>query len=427
MKFLITNIDPLSIAEEIGIEKGSYLIKVNDVSIKDRIDYLYHISNDFVELTIQDIYGNITIYNIEKNFDEDIGLNFISPLMDEAKSCNNNCIFCFVHQLPKGMRKSLYFKDDDSRLSFMQGNFITLTNMTKDQLSRIADYGIYPVNISVHSTNPVIRKKMMKSNSSQNILEQLKYLYSRNVIMNSQIVLVPSYNDGKDLDSTIEDLYSLNKYMKSVAIVPVGITKHRKGLEKISPFNSKTSREIIDRIERFQIKFLNEIGTRFVFISDEFFLVANSKIPGAEYYENYSQIENGVGLVRFFIDSFSSKIYNFKINTDNNYMIITGKLFEPVLNDCILRINQNNNIKVIGINNNFFGNTITVTGLLTFDDIVNQVKEKDNITVIIPNCIFNSDGITLDDKTAEDFKSEFSKIIFVDENAKSLLDAIRSK
>lgn len=399
---VIKRIDRNSIAEEIGLKIGDIILSINGVIIKDRMDYIFNITEEYIELVT--IRNDIEIvYDIYKEYDEDLGVSFSSPLMSIPRVCTNKCIFCFVDQNPKGLRRSLYFKDDDSRLSFMHGNFITLTNMTDNDLKRIVDYNIHPINVSVHSTNSDIREEMTKNSKSGKIMKQLEFLAENKVVMNAQIVMIPGYNDKLELVSTIKDLYSFYPYMQSVGIVPVGLTKHRKNLKKIEAVTKDMAIETIEIVNKLQVDFYKENKTRFAFLSDEFFIIADKEIPPSDYYEGYNQIENGVGLIRSFNDEFTQNI-NGKFKSSKKIIIATGKLFYPNL---IMLKNKYrdffHSIEIIDVENDFFGSMITVYGLLTYKDIINRLKEKKEGTLILADIIFNNDGLTIDDKTKTDF------------------------
>ena len=276
-----------SIADEIGIEVGDLLISINEQEIHDIIEYKFLMSDEYIELEIQKINGQIYIYEIEKEYDDDLGIEFTNPIIDKAKSCRNKCVFCFIDQLPKGMRETLYFKDDDSRLSFLQ----------EEDINNIIKYRISPINISVHTTNPELRQKMIKNKFAGKLYEIMKRLAEAGIQMNCQIVLCPGYNDKEELTRTISDLETLYPYVNSAAIVPVGITKHRGNLPDLEIFNEKTAGETIDQIHELQRYYLDKIGTRFAFLSDEFYIIANRELLKYDEYEGFIQFENGVGMI----------------------------------------------------------------------------------------------------------------------------------
>ena len=297
---IIEEVERGSIAEELGIEPGDILLKINDQAVKDIIDYKYLISDEFILLEVEKPNGEVWEFEIEKDNDEDLGIAFTNPLIDRAKSCRNKCIFCFIDQLPPNMRESLYFKDDDSRLSFLQGNFITLTNMSDEEIDRIIKYRLSPINISVHTTNPELRVKMLNNKNAGKIYDIIKRFHQANLEVNCQIVLVPKVNDGKELDRTLKDLAKVYPTVGSIAVVPVGITKYREKLAPVEAFNSESAKEVLEQLEAHQEKFLRELGTRLVFPSDEFYALAKREVPSYEEYEGFPQLENGVGLIRSF-------------------------------------------------------------------------------------------------------------------------------
>jgi len=294
---VITKIQKGSIAEELEIQKGDILISINSQKVEDIIEYQYLIAEDYIELEIQTKSGEIVIYEIDKDVDEELGIEFENPITNSVQTCRNKCMFCFIDQLPNGMRKTLYIKDDDSRLSFLQGNFITMTNMGQKELDKMIKYHISPVNISVHTTDSNLRVKMLKNKTAGNILEKMTILKNANIDMNAQIVLIPNVNDKENLEKTLNDLEKLHPNLQSIAIVPIGITKYRDNLEKVDIFDKKSSIELIKQIEKFQKNYLQKLKTRFVFLSDEFYVMSGIKRPTHKEYEGYKQLENGVGLM----------------------------------------------------------------------------------------------------------------------------------
>ncbi|EHL16198.1 hypothetical protein HMPREF9629_01454 [Peptoanaerobacter stomatis] len=294
---IITKVTEGSIADELEIEKGDILLSINSQSVEDIIEYQYLIADEYIELEIQTKDGEVVIYEIEKDIDEDLGIEFENPITNSVQTCRNKCMFCFIDQLPKGLRKTLYIKDDDSRLSFLQGNFITMTNMGKKEIDKMIKYHISPVNISVHTTDSELRIKMLSNKTAGDILEKMKKLKKANIVMNAQIVLIPNVNDKKNLEKTLYDLEKLHPQLQSIAIVPIGITKYRQKLAKVDIFNTDTARDLILQVQEFQQKFLKNLGTRFVFLSDEFYVMSGVKRPSYKEYEGFKQLENGVGLM----------------------------------------------------------------------------------------------------------------------------------
>ena len=398
-----------SIADELGIEVGDLLISINGEPIHDIIEYRFLLSDEYLEVEIQKQNREVYIYEIEKDYDDDLGIEFTNPIIDKAKSCRNKCVFCFIDQLPKGMRETLYFKDDDSRLSFLQGNFVTLTNMSEEDINNIIKYRISPINISVHTTNPELRKTMIKNKFAGNLYSIMERLAEAQIQMNCQIVLCPGYNDKEELERTVSDLTKLYPYVNSAAAVPVGITKHREHLPNLEIFNEKTAGETIDQVDKLQKKYLKELGTRFIFLSDEFYIMANRKLLDYDEYEGFIQFENGVGM----ISKFEREIKDYLENLSEDHKskikkvsIATGHSayeFMCEMAKCIMEKCPNVQIDVYKIINNFFGDTITVSGLVTATDIIDQLKDKNlGETLYIPRRMLKADEeIFLDNITLE--------------------------
>lgn len=432
LKNLISSISKNSIAEEIGIEKGDRLLRINNKAIIDVIDYLYQMADNFLELELEKSNGEIWIVEVEKEFDEELGISFHNPILDHAKSCKNKCVFCFVDQLPDNMRKSLYFKDDDSRLSFLQGNFVTLTNISDKELERIIEYNISPINVSIHTTNPDLRKEMLKNKNAGKILERLKLLTSNRILVNGQIVLCPNINDKSELDRSIKDLYPLYPNLNSIAIVPVGITKYRENLAFLEPFNKENSEEVIEQIEKWQEYLKKKIGTRFVYIADEFYVLGNKELPDFHAYEGFPQLENGVGLIKKLENEFLTHLTMLSSNSklEKRLTIVTGTSAKGYLNGLIVKFNSKFpkvNVVIHSITNNFFGNMITVSGLVTGKDIIDQLKNKDlGEKIILPKSMFKSnENILLDDITKEDIELALkTKVHICEVNGKSLINII---
>lgn len=430
---IIEKVNKGSIAEELNIETGDVLLSINGNKVKDIIDYKFLISDEYVEVEIEKKDGEIWVLEIEKEFDEDLGIEFTNPLIDKAKTCRNKCIFCFIDQLPKGMRETLYFKDDDSRLSFLQGNFITLTNMSDEDIDRIIQYRISPVNISVHTTNPELRKSMLNNKNAGKIMPILERFKEAGLEVNCQIVLVKGVNDGIELERTLNDLSSLYPSIRSVAVVPVGLTKYRENLHKIEPFDRESSLQVLNQIIEKQNELLKKIGTRFVFPSDEFYVMANYPIPEFDEYEGFPQIENGVGLIRNFEHEVEKELKNINNNCDlkKSYILATGTLaydFMLKIKEKVLSKFYNLNLKVVAIENKFFGELITVSGLVTGQDLLNKLRKyKDIDGIIIPRTMLRSDTeVFLDDLTVSDIQSRLNvKIIPVEVSGKEFVNIFR--
>lgn len=407
-----------SIAEELEIEPGDILLSINGTKIKDVIDYKYLISDDLLEVEIGKKNGEIWELEIEKDYNEDLGIIFTNPLIDKAKTCKNKCMFCFIDQLPPNMRDTLYFKDDDSRLSFLQGNFITLTNMSEDDIERIIKYRLSPINVSVHTTNPELRVKMLNNKNAGKVYEILKRFHEASLEVNCQIVLVPGVNDGKELVRTIDDLSSLYPTIESVAVVPVGVTKYREHLAKLKTYDKESSTKLLEDILIIQEKFLAKMESRFIFPSDEFYCLADMELPSYEDYEGFPQYENGVGLMKSFEYEVEEELEKIKIpiKTEGKFIIATGTLAYEFICDIVNKIKKkfiNLELVVIPIENNFFGKTITVSGLVTGIDLINQLRNcKDADKIIIPKSMLKRDeDIFLDNITIDEVEKQLNKKI----------------
>lgn len=431
---IIEDVEIGSIADELEIETGDILLSINKTKVKDVIDYKFMISDDYLLVEIEKLSGEIWELEIEKDYNEDLGIIFTNPLIDKAKSCKNKCMFCFIDQLPPNMRNTLYFKDDDSRLSFLQGNFITLTNMSDDEIDRIIKYKLSPINVSIHTTNPELRIKMLKNKNAGKVYEILKRFHQANLEVNCQIVLVPEVNDGEEFKRTIKDLADLYPTVKSVAVVPTGITKYRDGLENIKNYNKETAIEAIKDIEEMQKRYLDSLNTRFVFASDEFYCLSKTELPEFDAYEGFPQYENGVGLMKSLeseIDEEILKLDNsiYK-NPNNKYIIATGTLAFDFISSLVDKIKskfKDLNIKVIPIENNFFGKTITVSGLVTGGDLIDQLKEEKDIEgLIIPSAMLKRDeNIFLDNITLDEVEEELKTKVYVSEvDGKDLINLL---
>lgn len=407
-----------SIAEELEIEPGDELISVNGASIQDYIDYKFQISDYEIELEIKKQNGEVWELEIEKEYDEDLGIIFENPLMDNIKVCSNNCVFCFIDQMPKGMRKTLYLKDDDTRLSFLYGNFITLTNLSDDEISRIIRYRISPIKVSVHATDLNLRNEMMGKKDGKDIMVYLKKLADGGITVDCQIVLCRGINDKEVLNNTIDDLISLYPNIRSAAVVPVGLTDHRDKLYKLNKFDKESSQELINQVANKQNELLKKHGTRFVFIADEFYVLSESEFPPYDSYEDFDQIENGIGLFRLLEREIEDSLKNiYKINGSNKkFTIVTGAAAYGIMSDLSDRITKKTGIEinVVKIINECFGKNITVAGLVTGKDIINQLKGKGFENLIIPKVMVEfEDSIFLDNVKIEDLVKELNTKVYV--------------
>lgn len=421
-----------SIAEELGIEIGDKIISINGNQIKDIIDYRFLMADEYVEVEIEKSDKELWILEIEKDYDEKLGIEFEDAIMDDARSCSNKCIFCFIDQLPKGMRKSLYFKDDDSRLSFLQGNFVTLTNMKDDDIDRIIRYRISPINISVHTTNGELRKKMLNNRFAGDIYDNLRKLASAGIQMNCQIVSCPGVNNGEELVNTIGDLYKLHPYIENVAVVPVGVTMHREGLFPLKLYNKQLATEEIKNVRKLQDIYEGEINEPFVRLSDEFYITSGMKIPEDDFYRGFKQLEDGIGMIRFFRDTIKKDLDKLNKYSTGSFTMVTGvSAYEEILmaSKSIMESNPNIHISVEKTINKVFGETITVAGLLTGKDIIDNLREKQlGEFIIIPkNMLRSGEKVFLDDITLDKMESELGKEVLVcDYTGEDLIDIINS-
>ena len=384
---LIREVYPDSIAEAMEIEPGDVLLRINNQKIEDVFDYRYMIKDEYVEVLIRKPDGEEWLLEIEKEYDDDLGVEFENGLMSDYRSCSNKCIFCFIDQMPPGMRETLYFKDDDSRLSFLQGNYITLTNMKQKDVDRIIEMQLAPINISVQTTNPELRCKMLHNRFAGEKLQFLDDLYAGHVEMNGQIVLCKGVNDKDELKRSIEDLMKYLPFMRSVSVVPAGLSKYREGLYPLELFDKEEAEEVIDLIESYQKKFYEEYGLHFIHASDEWYITAERDFPEEERYDGYIQLENGVGMMRLFITEFTEALEQVKSNpgylkmreeVKRTVTIATGKLTYATICSFAERMMEafpGLQIHVFAIRNDFFGETITVSGLITGQDLTAQIKE----------------------------------------------------
>ena len=409
-RHLIKSVTPGSIAEEMEIEAGDYLLEVNGTTIVDIFDYQLLCMDEFIDVVIEKSNGEQWELEIEKDENEELGLEFENGLMDEYRSCCNKCMFCFIDQMPPGMRETLYFKDDDSRLSFLQGNYITLTNMNENDVDRIIRYNLSPINISVHTTNPKLRCKMLNNRFAGDKLKYIDRLNAADVEMNGQVVLCKNVNDKEELERTISDLEKYIPNMRSVSIVPSGLTKFRDGLYPLELFEKEDACAVIDTIEKWQKHFYEKYGIHFIHASDAWYILAEREMPEEERYDGYLQLENGVGMIRSFIEEV--KDYLDSIEGDDrviNVSTISGVLAYDTIKSSCDKINKkfpNVNVHVYKIINDYFGHSITVTGLLTGQDICAQLSGKElGDNLLLPtNTLKADENIFLDDMTLEELE-----------------------
>ena len=396
MSVIIKNVEKKSPAYKAGIKSGDTLVSLNGNTIMDVLDYRFYQNNEKIITEIINTKGRIKKIKIKKGEFDELGLEFDTYLMDEKRPCKNKCIFCFIDQLPKGLRKSLYFKDDDSRLSFLFGNYITLTNITEHEIERIIKMHISPINISVHTTNPELRVKMMTNKNAGKVLEIMHRFNDAGIKMNSQLVLCPGINDGDELRRSLDDLLNLEN-MECIAAVPVGLTKYRKGLTELKPFDKETAAEVLDIIDEYAEKSLQKYGERRIYGSDEFYLLAERKIPNADFYGDFLLLENGVGLWALLKSEAEDALYDVEQGScDRHISIATGvdaySLIREIANKCEQKY-DGLKCDVYAIKNNFFGERITVAGLVTATDIYDQLKNQNlGDTLLIPSSMLRAEG-----------------------------------
>lgn len=432
MAVKIYNVTKGSRAEKAGIKSGEILLKINSNEIVDVLDYRFYQVNRQLKLEISDGENTRTVEITKGEYDE-IGLEFETYLMDEQHSCRNKCIFCFIDQLPKGLRKSLYFKDDDSRLSFLFGNYITLTNITEHEIERIIKMHISPINVSVHTTNPELRCKMMNNRFAGDALKNLKRFADAGITLNCQIVACPGINDGDELLRTMRDLENLGVEM--TAIVPVGLTAYRDGLYPLVPYNKETAAQTLDLIEQYGDMCKEKYGRRIFFAGDEFYILAEREIPAHEFYEDFSALEDGVGMITYLTDDVKWALEEFE-NDENPNQTVTvacGTGVYPFMKKIMAMINEkfpNITINTQPIKNNFFGGGVNVSGLVTGGDLINQLKGK-NIgeRLIIPSSMLRFENdLFLDDVSTDDVERELNvQLVAVNNNGADLVNAIISK
>ena len=413
MSVTVKNVIPKSVAAKAGLKAGDVIVKINGKEVNDYLDYMYLSAND--ELIIE--LENRTVKVKNRNF-EPLGAEFDSLLIDEPRSCRNKCVFCFIDQLPPNMRESCYFKDDDYRLSFLQGNYVTLTNMSDDDLDRIIEYNIPRINVSVHTTNPELRCKMLNNKFAGKIMEQMKRFSGSGMQINCQIVLCRDYNDGEELNRTINDIYSLGESVESLSIVPVGLSAHRNGLTELQPFDKESSQAVIKQVSEFQKKFKEERGINFVYLSDEFYIMAEEEIPEQEEYDGFPQIENGVGLCSSLQWEFEDALNDTDdLTVKSKKTVVTGYLAYNFIKELTAKL-KSDKIEVKKIKNTFFGEKITVSGLVTGGDIIEQLKgEELGECILIPVSMLRHDDVVfLDNKTIFDVEKALNVKVEVVQN-----------
>ena len=426
----VLSVDEGSIAEELEIEEGDLILSINDKEIVDYLDYKFLATGEEIVMAVKKKNGDLYEYEIENPYLEDLGINFKNMLFDNPKSCHNKCIFCFIDQMPKGMRDTLYFKDDDARLSFLYGNYVTLTNMTDKDIDRLIEYRISPVNISVHTTNPELRKMMLNNKNADKILTHIEKLYKNGIEMNFQVVLCPDINDGTELDRTISDLSNFLPVARSMSVVPVGITRCRDGLYPMKSFDKASSQRVVEQITAWQTKLLKECDTRFVYASDEFYVNADLSIPDESEYEDFPQIENGVGMLASMQAEFEKALdCDMELKENKKTIIATGEIsynfIKKLVNLAKMRYNIND-IEVIGVKNELFGGKVSVSGLLGASDLFRELSDKTADRLLITESMLKQDeDIFLDDVTLEEAQEKLKmEIVPVKNDGGSLLMAL---
>jgi len=423
----IIGVDPGSLGHSLGLRPGDFLTSINGVELESILDYRYQVTNECIEfeITRQD---QCLQFEVEKDYDQDLGVDFEDVLFDRIRRCKNNCDFCFIYQLPKKMRRSLYIKDDDYRLSFLYGNYVTLAGLKDQDYQKIVEYRLSPLYISVHATDIDIRRHTLKNPGADDILEKLKFLIDHGIEVYTQNVVCPGLNDGEILERSIEDLAKLYPGVKALGVVPVGLTQYQARLKRIQPHTVKEAQDCIAQVAPFQERFLKELGTPFVQMADEFYLKADSAFPSAEAYEDYDLLENGIGVSRRFIDEFAN-YYDETAKLNRSIGIITGKDGQEVFQSYILpQLSQKHRekIRILGVENHHFGPSVTVSGLIVGKDILEQVSPRACDLYLLPgNCLKFDVPKLLDDLSVKSLEEGLkSPVHVVEDQAKELIQAI---
>ena len=431
---IVKQVEAGSIAQELGIEPGDKLLCINDNEIEDVFDYHYYVNDEELVLLIEKPDGEQWELEIEKDYDEDLGIVFEQGLMDEYRSCRNKCIFCFIDQMPKGMRDTLYFKDDDSRLSFLQGNYVTLTNMSEHDINRIINYHLEPINISFQTTNPELRCMMLHNRFAGEALKKVDMLYEGGIQMNGQIVLCKGINDGEELERSISDLTKYLPYLQSVSVVPVGLSKYRDGLYPLEAFTKEDAEKVLDTIEKWQKKIYEEYGLHFIHAGDEWYILAEREVPEEARYDGYLQLENGVGMLRLLKEEFEEAYKTLQgDDREIEVSIATGALVYDYLAEFVRRLNQKFpkvKVHLYKIINHFFGEQITVSGLITGQDLIAQLKGKELGThLLLPcNMLRSGEEVFLDDISLDDVKESLQvEVDIVKSSGQDFIEAIIDK
>ncbi len=428
---VIKTIESGSIAEELELEPGDVLVAVNGQPVKDVFDYHYLINEEYLEILVRKADGEEWELEIEKEYEDDLGIEFENGMMDDYRSCSNKCIFCFIDQLPKGMRDTLYFKDDDSRLSFLQGNYVTLTNMSDEDVQRIITYRMEPINISFQAMHPELRCQMLHNRFAGDALKKVDRFYEAGIVMNGQIVLCKGVNDGKELEYSIEQLVKYLPYLQSVSVVPVGLTRYRDGLYPLEHFTKEDACAVLALIHSWQDRLYKEYGSHFIHAGDEWYLLAEEEIPTEDSYDGYMQLENGVGMIRLLQEEVREELAALAgDDCERRVTIATGELAAPILEELGQEIKAKYpklDLQVKAVKNEFFGGKITVAGLLTGQDLKKQLADLNlgEELLLTEHMMKSGEQVFLDDVTVEELSGALQvPITIVKSDGKSFLDAV---
>lgn len=432
-KHVISRVLPGSIGEELELEPGDILAEINHQLVEDVFDYRYLMNDEYIELLIEKANGELWELEVEKDYDEDLGIEFENGLMDDYRSCSNHCMFCFIDQMPPGMRETLYFKDDDSRLSFLQGNYVTLTNMSQEDIERVIKYHLSPINVSFQAMNPQLRCKMLHNRFAGDALKKVDQLYEAGITMNGQIVLCKGVNDGEELEYSLQKMSEYAPVLQSVSVVPVGLTKFRKGLYPLEPFTKEDAKAVLEQIHRWQKIMYERYGIHFIHASDEWYILAGEELPEEDRYDGYLQLENGVGMLRLLdtevTEALETLPEDLKVK-EETLSIATGRLAYPYLRRQLDKIEAKfpqKKVHLYAIRNDFFGESITVAGLITGQDLKKQMSVVPlGERLLLPICMFRSgEEVFLDDLTRTDVQNALQvPVNIVKSSGQDLVDAV---
>ena len=404
---LIKSVDPGSIAEELELEPGDRLLTINGNEVEDIFDYEYYVDSESMVMLVEKADGEQWELEIEKEYEDDLGIEFENGMMDDYRSCSNHCMFCFIDQMPPGMRETLYFKDDDSRLSFLQGNYVTLTNMSQEDIERVIKYHLSPINVSFQAMNPQLRCKMLHNRFAGDALKKVDQLYEAGITMNGQIVLCKGVNDGEELEYSLQKMSEYAPVLQSVSVVPVGLTKFRKGLYPLEPFTKEDAKAVLEQIHRWQKIMYERYGIHFIHASDEWYILAGEELPEEDRYDGYLQLENGVGMMRLYAKEFLDELEKpHRIFGSKKLDVVTGEMASPLINQMMNELHRQYpmiEVTVHTIKNNFFGGNVGVAGLVTATDIIAQCEGRlTSGTLGVPAVMLREEKDTfLDDITTD--------------------------